>query len=255
MEQTAIAIANQKGGCGKTTTAVNLSAGLALKSYKVLLIDLDPQGAATTGLGINKWTIEKTIYNVLLDEEVSIQDVVRAVDPQGLDVVPATLDLSAASMELLSQPGREKILATKLRQISGVYDYVILDTPPSLDLLTMNALVAAKHVLIPVQTEYYALVGLTHLLSLIDKIQERLDVHLDVAYLLTMFDRRTKLSKEVEDEVHGHAKGKVFKTYIPRNVALAEAPSHGKPIQLYAPDSAGAQAYAQLVEEVIQDAW
>jgi len=255
MEQTAIAIANQKGGCGKTTTAINLSAGLALKSFKVLLIDLDPQGAATTGLGINKWTLDKTIYNVLLDGEVGIQDVVQAVEPKGLDVVPATLDLSAAAMELLSQPGRERILSAKLRQIGGDYDYLVFDTPPSLDLLTMNALVAAKHVIIPVQTEYYALVGLTHLLELIEKIRERLDVYLDVAYLLTMFDRRTKLSKEVEEEVQGHAKGKVFKTYIPRNVALAEAPSHGKAIQLYAPESAGAQAYGQLVEEVIQDGW
>jgi chromosome partitioning protein len=245
-----ISVANQKGGCGKTTTAVNLSAYLAKKGRRTLLVDIDPQGAASTSLGINKWKLEKTIYDVMIND----MDLTGAILPtaaEGLDIAPANINLSGAELELVSQPGRETILKMKIKEING-YDYVIIDTPPSLGILTLNSLVACNTLIIPIQTEYFALEGMSQLIKIIKMVEERLlGSSIKRRYLLTMYDGRANLSKEVAEQVRGHFKEDVYKTIIPRNVKLAEAPSHGKPISLHDPDSPGAKAYEHLAEEVI----
>ena len=244
----AISIANQKGGVGKSTTAINLSAALALKGKRVLLVDMDPQGATTVGLGLRN--ANPTIYNVILDE-VDIEDVIMPTQIEGLELIPSNIALSGAEIELSSQIGREYILRNKLAKIKDKYDYVIIDTPPSLGILTMNSLVASDEVIIPIQAEYYALEGIGLLLKAIKLVRERLGIPLEIrSFLITMFDKRTNLSKEVKEEVKKIFGEKVFRTMIPRNVKLAEAPSHGKPIFLYAPDSRGAKAYMKLAEEV-----
>ncbi|USS40062.1 AAA family ATPase [Thermococcus aggregans] len=243
-----ISIANQKGGVGKSTTAINLSAALALKGRRVLLVDMDPQGATTVGLGLRD--ASPTIYNVILDE-VDIEEAIVHTQIEGLELIPSNIALSGAEIELSSQIGREYILRNKLAKIKEEYDYVIIDTPPSLGILTMNSLVASDEVIIPIQAEYYALEGIGLLLKAIKLVRERLGIPLEIrGFLITMFDKRTNLSKEVREEVRRIFGEKVFKTMIPRNVKLAEAPSHGKPIFLYAPDSRGAKAYMKLAEEV-----
>ena len=244
----AISIANQKGGVGKSTTAINLSVALALKGKRVLLVDMDPQGATTVGLGLRN--ANPTIYNVILDE-AEIEEAIVHTQIEGLELIPSNIALSGAEIELSSQIGREYILRNKLAKIKDKYDYVIIDTPPSLGILTMNSLVASDEVIIPIQAEYYALEGIGLLLKAIKLVRERLGIPLEIrGFLITMFDKRTNLSKEVKEEVKKIFGEKVFRTMIPRNVKLAEAPSHGKPIFLYAPDSRGAKAYMKLAEEV-----
>jgi chromosome partitioning protein len=244
-----ISVTNQKGGCGKTTTSVNLSAYLAQRGKPTLLIDIDPQGAATTGLGVDKWGLDKTIYDVLIGE-ASLEEVVIQTKVPNLYLAPTNINLSGAVLELAGQMGREYLLKEKLDHVDE-YDYIIIDTPPSLDLLTINALVASTEILVPIQTEYYALEGMSQLLKIVDMVDKRLSTKLSRRFLLTMFDSRTKLSNEVADQVKAHFKGEVFQTIIPRNIRLAEAPSYGEPISMYDPESSGAKAYEHLAEEVM----
>jgi chromosome partitioning protein len=242
-----ISIANQKGGTGKTTTAVNLGSYLALNGKKTLVIDMDPQGAATAAFGINK-SVERTTYDVIVGN-AELSDVAVHTEIDGLDIVPSNIELCGAELELAAQVGREYVLQDKMSALN--YEYSILDTPPSLGLLTVNAMVACSSLIIPIQTEYYALEGMSHLMRIIDLVRNRLGNPLRLRVLLTMYDRRTKLSKEVADQVREHFKDWMFKTVIPRNVRLAEAPSYGKPICLYDPACKGAQAYEQLAKELI----
>jgi len=240
-----ISISNQKGGTGKSTTAINLSAYLAAMGRSVLLVDMDPQAAATTGLGFRG--VKETIYDVLIGRKV-VEEVKLETDVPGLHLVPSNLSLSGAEIELSTEVGREYILSRKLPKDD--YDCIIIDTPPSLGILTVNSLVASDFVLIPIQTEYYALEGIGHLMKAINLVRERLGKRLEIAVLLTMYDRRTKLSQEVREEVERFFGDRVLDTVIPRNVRLAEAPSHGLPIMLYDPECAGARAYRKLAEEV-----
>ena len=246
-----ITVANQKGGVAKTITSVNLSAGLAIAGKKVLLIDLDPQGNSTTCLGIDRWSLEKSIYNVLV-EDLEINDAVIHTSVNGLDIAPANIHLSGAEIELANKFRRENILKKKLEKVKD-YDFIIIDTPPSLGLLTVNALVAANTILVPIQTEYFAMEGMSNLLQVINLCKEdMLDRNLRIRYLLTMYDGRTNMSKEVVKQVREHFGKDVFEAVIPRSVKLSEAPSHGLPIFLYDPESPGAVAYSNLVKEVLQ---
>jgi len=246
-----IAIVNQKGGVGKSTTAVNLGASLALMGRRVLIVDIDPQGNTTTGVGIDKSIVERDVYNVLL-ERVAIGDVVRATEVENLDIVPATLNLAGAEVELVSALQRENRLKSALESVLGRYDDVLIDCPPSLGLLTINALTAATEVIIPVQAEYYALEGLSQLISIVRRIKEGLNPDLIIrGVLITMFDGRTKLATEVLEEVNRHFPDRVFATQIPRNIRLSEAPSYGKPAILFDVKSRGAQAYLSLAKELI----
>ena len=241
-----IACANQKGGVGKTTTVVNLGSYLALFGERVLIIDFDPQGNATSGLGFDRNSIERSIYDAIVDG-VSLRELTLPGPVDGLDVVPSTIALAGAEVELAPIEGRERRLSRLLAEVEADYDYILIDCPPSLGLLTVNALTAADSVLIPLQCEYYALEGLTQLLATLDLIRDHLNPELDIkGVVLTMFDARTKLSADVANEVRRHLGDHVFKTVIPRNVRLSEAPSHGQPISRYAPDSTGALAYAAL---------
>jgi chromosome partitioning protein len=245
-----IACANQKGGVGKTTTVVNVGSYLALFGERVLIVDLDPQGNATSGLGLDRNSIERSIYDAVVDG-ASIRDLTVPGPVEGLDVVPSAIALAGAEVELAPVEGRERRLARLLDEIDDDYDYILIDCPPSLGLLTVNALTAADSVLIPLQCEYYALEGLTQLLATLDLIRDHLNPELDIkGVVLTMFDGRTKLSSDVAGEVRRHLGDHVFKTVIPRNVRLSEAPSHGQPISRYAPDSTGALAYAALATEL-----
>jgi chromosome partitioning protein len=246
-----VTVANQKGGVAKTITSVNLAAGLAIAGKKVLLIDLDPQGNSTTCLGIDRWNLEKSIYNALV-EDLEIKDTVIHTSVNGLDIVPANIHLSGAEIELANKFRRENTLKRKLDKVTG-YDFVIIDTPPSLGLLTVNALVAANTILVPIQTEYFAMEGMSNLLQVIELCKEdMLDSNLRIRFLLTMYDGRTNMAKEVVKQVRDHFGKDVFDVVIPRSVKLSEAPSHGLPIFLYDPESTGAVAYSNLVKEVLQ---
>ncbi len=249
-----LAIVNQKGGVGKTTTVVNLAACLAAAEHRTLLVDLDPQSNATTGLGVDYNTLKLSIYDVIIEGN-PISTVLRPTGLSFLELVPAHIDLVGAELELVGLPERELRLRRALEGLEASYDFVLIDCPPSLGLLTLNALTAAHGVLIPLQCEYYALEGLAHLLRTVDRVRERLNPRLEIeGILLTMFDGRTALANEVKSEVEGHLGDRVYKTVIPRNVRLSEAPSHGKPIILYDLRSAGAMAYLELAREVIQRA-
>lgn len=243
---------NQKGGVGKTTTAVNLAAGLALAGRRTLLVDLDPQGNATTGLGIQKSGLYPTIYHVLLGAE-ALDKSARETALTELRAVPSHIDLVGAEIELVTMERREHRLADALRRGLETYSHIVIDCPPSLGLLTINALAAADRVLVPLQCEFYALEGLTHLLKTVKLVRERLNPRLEIeGIVLTMFDGRTSLALQIRDEVHRYFPGDIFETVIPRNVRLTEAPSHGKPVMLHDLRSSGAVAYLELTREVLK---
>ncbi len=247
-----IAIINQKGGVGKSTTAINLSAALGELGKQVLLVDLDPQGNATSGLGIEKNQLSYCIYDVLLND-VPIEQVIIPDVCEGLDLVPATINLAGAEVELVSEMARENRLKDAVGSMRGKYDYVFIDCPPSLGLLTVNALVGADKLIIPIQTEFYALEGVTKLLESMKRVKSRLNPSLDIfGILLTMYDGRTTLSRQVAAEVRNYFGNQVFETIIPRTVKLSEAPSYGMPITQYDPSGKGAAAYRNLAEEVVK---
>ena len=246
-----IAVANQKGGVGKTTTAINLSAALAQKGKRILVVDSDPQGNATSGFGIDKNALDNTIYELLLGE-CTIQDCIIKNVFDNLSVLPANVNLAAAEIEMIGMDKKEYILRQEVDWIKEDYDFIIIDCPPSLSMLTVNAMTTADSVLVPIQCEYYALEGLSQLIHTINLVKERLNEELDIdGVVFTMYDSRTNLSAQVVENVKQNLKQNVYQTLIPRNIRLAEAPSHGMPICFYDPKSVGAENYAALAEEVI----
>lgn len=250
MERT-IVVANQKGGVGKTTTAINLSASLAELEKKVLIIDMDPQGNTSSGLGIDKNKVENTIYELLLGE-CSIWDAIVNSEYDNLSVIPSNINLAAAEIELVGIAEKEFILKNNLEKIQDAYDFILIDCPPSLNMLTINAMCAADTVLVPIQCEYYALEGLSQLIHTINLVKDRLNPKLEIeGVVFTMYDARTNLSLQVVENVKSNLNQNIYKTIIPRNIRLAEAPSHGMPITKYDTKSTGAESYRMLAEEVI----
>ena len=253
-----IAVANQKGGVGKTTTTINLSACLAEQGQKVLVIDVDPQGNTTSGLGIDKNNTENTVYELMLGE-ASIEDCIYKSVMDDLDVIPSNVNLAGAEIDLIDIDDREYILKKIVNSLKEKYDFILLDCPPSLSMLTVNAMTAANTVLVPIQCEYYALEGLSQLIRTINLVKQKLNPELEIeGVVFTMYDARTNLSLQVVENVKANLKQTVYKTIIPRNIRLAEAPSHGLPINLYDSKSAGAESYRLLAEEVIhrgEDEW
>jgi len=248
-----VAIANQKGGVGKTTTAINLGASLAVAELRTLVIDIDPQGNATSGLGVEKSEDLPTIYDLLVENRPAKECITKGVHFPSLDLIASSRDLVGAEIELVDRPERERVLTRALGEIRSEYDFILVDCPPSLGLLTLNTLTAADSVLIPIQCEFYALEGLSQLLSTVRLVQRGLNPHLEIeGVLLTMYDRRLNLSKQVADEARDYFGAKVFDTTIPRNVRLAEAPSFGQPIVTYDVLSAGAQSYLALAKEFVK---
>ena len=247
-----IAITNQKGGVGKTTTSINLSAALAAKGKKVLVIDTDPQGNTTSGYGIDKNELDYSVYDLMLGE-CSVHDCIIKNVIENVSLIPSNVDLSAVETELIGTEQKEYILKKEIDYVKDMYDFIIIDCPPSLSMLTINSMTTANSVIVPIQCEYYALEGLSDLLHTINLVQERLNPDLNMeGVVFTMYDSRTNLSNQVVENVKEYLGQNVYKTVIPRNVRLAEAPSHGQPINIYDPKSAGAEAYAMLADEVIK---
>lgn len=248
-----IAVANQKGGVGKTTTSINLSSCIAAKGKKVLVIDIDPQGNTTSGFGIEKNELENTVYELILGD-CTIEDCILKEIFSNISILPSNVNLAAAEIELIGVDKKEFILKNEIDWVRDNYDFILIDCPPSLNLLTVNAMTTADSVLVPIQCEYYALEGLSQLIHTVNLVKERLNPELVMdGVVFTMYDSRTNLSSQVVDNVKDHLKQKIYNTMIPRNIRLAEAPSHGKPINLYDPKSAGAESYMQLAEEVINN--
>jgi len=249
----AIVVANQKGGVGKTTTSINLSASLAELGKKVLLIDVDPQGNATSGVGIDKNDIENSVYDIMLGEISARECMIEVEDIPGLFVIPSDVNLAGAEIELIDTDDREYVLKNSIDYVKEDFDYIIIDCPPSLNMLTVNAMTTADSILVPIQCEYYALEGISQLVHTIQIVQERLNPELEIdGVVFTMYDARTNLSNDVVDTVRDNLQARIYNTIIPRNVKLAEAPSNGLPINIYDPKSTGAESYRALAKEIIE---
>ena len=247
-----ISFSNQKGGVGKTTTCVNMAAYLARAGRKVLLVDLDPQGNATTGLGFSKGSLKKSVYNVIIDDE-EVKENILPTELEGLLILPSNIDLAGAEVSLVYKKTRDKVLRAALEKVKADFDYILIDCPPSLGLLTINALAAADSAIIPIQSEYYALEGLSQLMNTISLVRQHLNKSLKVeGVVLTMYDGRSIISKQIAAEIKKYFSKKLYEIVIPRNVRLSEAPSHGKPILLHDPKCMGARAYAALTEEFLK---